>query len=188
MDTNPQDCTHAEAGMGSSLQSTCFPSAFGLWLWSDDHHRALETIGSNPSYVRGGESIISLSECKIPKPQILKIILFRLTDLILKSKIKKAVQGEFEIQDASSADEVENILHESSESIVVCDLETVGPQLDALLMRCRKKGTRVVGFYPHIRGDIRALALAKGVDDIIPRSALERTLKIIADDQARKAI
>ena len=135
-----------------------------------------------------GTRVLFLYQSVKFKPQILKIILFRLTDLIVKSKIKQAVQGEFEIQDASSADQVEDILHETSKSIVVCDLETVGHQLDALLMSCRKKGTRVVGFYPHIRGDIRALALAKGVDNIIPRSALERTLKIIADDQARKAL
>ena len=64
-------------------------------------------------------------------------------------------------------------------AVVVVDLEAA-PDVTVLITALRaalEPGTgRVIGFYPHVRTELRDAALSAGLDEAWPRSALEGRL------------
>jgi hypothetical protein len=70
---------------------------------------------------------------------------------------------------------------EVTPDILIVDLEAV-QDLAGLKRELEadpaSSGTRIVGFYPHVRGDLRAAAVAARIDLVLPRSAF--TARLVA--------
>jgi len=64
-------------------------------------------------------------------------------------------------------------------ALVLVDLET-DPDIVRLITELKAEvagsGGRVVGFYPHVRNDLREAGVGAGLDQAIPRSAVQKLL------------
>ena len=78
-----------------------------------------------------------------------------------------------------SPEQAERRCRELGPALVVVDLEA-GPDIFAIIARVKSDlvpaGGRLVGFYPHVRNDLREAAVVAGLDQAIPRSALQKLL------------
>jgi CheY-like chemotaxis protein len=76
-------------------------------------------------------------------------------------------------------DEVMAICRREPVDLLVVDLETPGgiELVRALKQDPATRGVSVIGFYPHVRNELRESALAAGTDRVLPRSAFSRNMK-----------
>lgn len=110
-----------------------------------------------------------------------KVILYNISDLLVRSKIEQTASSRFEILNLATVEEVCRVPGVSSGVIVICDLTNCADALDDLVKASRQIYAKVVGFYPHVQTETRRAALSKGVDIVVPRSAFEATLRKILD-------
>jgi hypothetical protein len=69
--------------------------------------------------------------------------------------------------------------HEARPALVLVDLEAA-PDIATVIARVKTgiaaDGGRLVGIYPHVRDDLRQAGIGAGLDQAIPRSAVQRLL------------
>lgn len=106
-----------------------------------------------------------------------KSVLIAVPDLLFRSKIRDAAtQAGAETSSASTPDAVLEKARRSYPSVVVVDLgdDRLAPfeLIAALKSDPEVSSTRVVGFFSHVRIDLRNAAKDAGCDVVLPRSAI----------------
>jgi CheY-like chemotaxis protein len=90
-----------------------------------------------------------------------------------------------------SAPEVAACVREHRPALLIVDLhwEACGPLelVRAIRADPEVQGTRVLGYYAHVRDDVRAAAAEAGVDELLPRSAFSARLPEILGRYAAAA-
>ena len=114
-------------------------------------------------------------EIHLSKLKRKRVILFRISDLLIRSKIERSASDRLDFLNVSNLEEAKNAL--SHDALVICDLASTGKELDILIADIRQAEASMLGFYPHVRAEIRSRALAKGVDYVVPRSGLEAMIR-----------
>jgi len=89
-------------------------------------------------------------------------------------------QRSFKIFHANTIEEVNLAMRKNESILIVCDLaRTQKEDLRTLVALSASMGGVVMGFYPHISGEIRNIAKNIGVDYRVPRSVFRAKLKSI---------
>jgi hypothetical protein len=102
------------------------------------------------------------------------VVLYRISDLILRARIEQiASNSGFRVINASSIKNVPAI----TDFLLVCDLVIVQNEIQNLVEDTRLARATILGFYPHVMKELKIHAISAGVEHVVPRSALESSLK-----------
>ena len=102
------------------------------------------------------------------------VVLYKISDLILRSRIEEIASSRgFRVINASSIKNVPAI----TEFLLVCDLVLVQNEIENLVEDTRSAQATILGFYPHVMKELKVHAISAGVKHVVPRSALESSLK-----------
>ncbi|MGI0084499.1 MAG: hypothetical protein ACREBQ_05400, partial [Nitrososphaerales archaeon] len=75
-----------------------------------------------------------------------RIVLFRISDLLIRSKIELIASGRLEILNVSTVKEATDAL--TYGTILICDLTNASEELDDVVRVSRHVNAMVLGFYP----------------------------------------
>lgn len=164
--TNLQDCEHAAKDKDFfrsrvDLASECFDLLIS-------RSRPKERICNHSI------NVLSSDYIDRSKMQQKSVVLYRISDLILRSRIEQiAYNRGFRVINASSIKNLPPI----KDFFLVCDLVIVQNEIENLVEDTRLARATIVGFYPHVNKVLKVQAISAGVKHVVPRSALESSLK-----------
>ncbi len=112
------------------------------------------------------------------------VIIAATTDLFIQSRLNELASAlGLSIQFASNEEEL-GALALSHPKLVILDLSSTDYDFTstARLLKENNPPPKILGFYPHIRGDLEAKDHAAGVDFVVPNSSFLRTARKILEE------
>jgi hypothetical protein len=106
-------------------------------------------------------------------------IVAAVTDLLIETRLKESARRVGVRLDTLPPARVPEVCRVDPPALVVVDLTATGDPLACvriLKSHPATAGIRTVGFYPHVDQALRRDAVAAGIDEVVPRSALANRL------------
>ncbi len=114
------------------------------------------------------------------------LILAATTDLFLQSRISEAAKSVgFEVKFVADEAGLKEVLSSADPKLAILDLSSTDydPFSTASEMKRLSPSLKILGFYPHVRTDLKIREKNSGVDHIVPNSGLLTTLKKILSSE-----
>ncbi len=108
------------------------------------------------------------------------LLLAATTDLFLQSRISEAARSVgFEVKFLTDEAGLKEVLSSADPKLAILDLSSTDydPFSTASEIKRLSPSLKILGFYPHVRMDLKARAEKLGVDHILPNSRFLATLK-----------
>jgi hypothetical protein len=87
------------------------------------------------------------------------------------------------VSDAESLETLEEALAGNQDALVICDIKAILSDLGRICSFVHGNHSKVIGYYSHVDSKTREDAAAKGVDSVVPKSALELKLRNLLSPQ-----
>jgi len=106
------------------------------------------------------------------------VVAYKITDLLFRAKIEKIAVGCLaRYKETLFMSELEALEETTQESIVIV-FDLMNTENDLKSLSSMQSGTiALIGFYPHVEKEAASKAIAVGIINLVPRSALETKLK-----------
>jgi len=108
------------------------------------------------------------------------IVLAGTSDLFLQSRIAEATKSlGFDTKFAAGQEELKEVAKVAVPKLAVLDLasDEYDPFSCARALKLANPSLRILGFFPHVRTELRTRAESSGIDYIVPNSGLLKALK-----------
>ncbi len=115
-----------------------------------------------------------------PPKNMPPLIIAATTDLFLQSRISETARSVgFEVKFVTDEAGLKEALSNADPKLAILDLSSTDydPFTAAKALKSLSQSLKILGFYPHVRTDLKARAEKLGMNHIVPNSGLLATLK-----------